>query len=169
MWKGINFFLTALVLVIGFSGNLNAQHHASKKGLPLSGGTAFTCPANKWSGIKTDFYYHFTLAHIKTQDPKIVLIVRNAIKDYISDHIPKTGGHRSLSWDQPGKPGKFSLFFTGEAADFKRDLHDHLMQNPVISPYLSSFISAHVDVRGDFSTKLYREFTVDQIIERKTP
>jgi hypothetical protein len=42
------------------------------------------------------------------------------------------------------------------------------MQDPTISAYISPYRGPHVDVKGDFSQKLYNRFTVDQIIERKT-
>ncbi len=132
-----------------------------------AGGTAFTCPAAKWSGSSSDFYYHLTLTHITTQDPNIVKLVRKTIQSFVAANVPMKNGHRSLSWKQ-GTQGVSSLFFKGEAADFKLDLHNHLMQNPAISPYISPYIGAHVDVRGDFSKKLYSSFTVDQLIERKT-
>ncbi len=133
-----------------------------------TGGVAFTCPAAKWSGLQSDFYYHFTLAHITTQKPKIVKLVRKAIENFVTTVPLKSNGHRSLSWIPPGTKGASSLFITGEAADFKIDLHNHLMQDPIISIYLSPYRAAHVDVNGNFSKKLYDAFTVDQIIERET-
>lgn len=149
------FLLTILGLLLTFEVN--------------AGGTAFTCPAAKWSGQQSDFYYHFTLTHITTQDKKIVKLVRNAIKSFVESEVLLNNKHRSVTWKKPGTPGAKSLFFKGEAADFKLNLHNSLMQDPMISPYISTFINAHVDVRGDFSKKLYKAFSLDHIIERKTP
>ncbi|MCE2982406.1 MAG: hypothetical protein LW832_02455 [Parachlamydia sp.] len=134
-----------------------------------TGGIAFTCPAAKWSRLQSDFYYHFTLTHISTQDQKIVKLVQKAIKSYIVAKVSLNNGHRSLSWIQPETHGMNSLFFKGEAADFKLNLHNHLMQDPIISTYISPYIDPHVDVKGNFSKKLYKSFTVDNIIKRKTP
>jgi hypothetical protein len=151
------------------AGSSHTQKQMTPPKVKKTGGVAFTCPAAKWSGLKSDFYYHFTLTHITTQKPKIVKLVRKAVVDYITATVPlKNNGHRSLSWIQPGTKGLGSLFFTGEAEDFKLDLHNHLMQDPIISTYLSPYRAAHVDVNGNFSKKLYDAFTVDQIIERDT-
>lgn len=134
-----------------------------------SGGTAFTCPAAKWSGQKSDFYYHFTLTHISTRDKKIVKLARKIIDGYINTEVSKGhNGRRSLSWYQVST-GKNSLFIAGEVEDFKQNLHNHLMQDSTLSPYISSYKTSHIDVQGNFSKKLYDKFTIDQIIERKTP
>ncbi len=158
------------------SSKKSVQPNTKKHSTPITsqkkkqtGGIAFTCPAAKWSGLQADFYYHFTLTHITTQNPTVVKHARKTIQAYIASNVPLKNGHRSLSWIQPGTRGVNSLFFKGEAADFKLNLHNHLMQDPIISPYISPYISAHVDVRGDFSKHLYSSFTVDQMIERKTP
>lgn len=155
--------ITGFLLIFNTSSATNS--HKSKN----TGGTAFTCPAAKWSGRQSDFYYHFTLTHITTQDKKIVKLVHKAIKSYIAVKVPLKNGHRLLSWIKPGTQGVNSLFFKGEAAAFKLNLHNHLMQDPIISTYISPYIGAHVDVQGNFSKKLYNSFNVDHIIERKTP
>lgn len=163
----INLLRKALYCLFGVFLSMNqGSRPLAVKG---TGGTAFTCKAAKWSGLKSDFYYHFTLTHITTQDQKIVKLVRKTIIAFIQTEVPLKNNHRSVSWEQPGIQGKKSLFFNGEAADFKLKLHKHLMQDPEISIYISPYIAAHVDVRGDFSKKLYKTFTLDQIIERKTP
>lgn len=166
----------ALAFSIGFTGSVKSNqkitpkllNQQAYKGQEKTGGMAFTCPAAKWSGLQSDFYYHFTLTHITTQDPKIVKLVRKAIKEYIAAKTPLNNGHHSVSWIQPGTRGVNSLFFTGEAAEFKLNLHKYLMKDPIISSYISPYIDAHVDVKGNFSKKLYNKFTVNQIIERKT-
>lgn len=153
----IKFFIIILIIGIFIIPDLNAV------------GTAFTCPAAKWSGQKKDFYYHVTLTHITTQDKKIVKYVHNKIESLINSTIPLTNGHRSVSWIKPGMQRNRSLFIKGEIDDFKLELHNHLMQDPKIAAYISPYIDAHVDVIGNFSKKLYKTFTFDQIVERKTP
>jgi hypothetical protein len=147
---------------------LTPMNKQNKQIIEESGGIAFTCPAAKWSGKTADFYYHFTLAHITTQNPKVAKIVRQAIEEYINTHVPLTQGHHSLTWNHPGKPANSSIFLSGQVADFKLKLHKHLMNIPTIKPHISPYIAPHVDVQGDFSTKLYETFTADQIIERPT-
>lgn len=162
-----NILLSVLIISCSlWSWGLSAGTSSNKT---KSGGIAFTCPAAKWSGLKSNFYYHLTLVHITTQDKKIVKLAQEAIKAYVVANVPLKNRYRSLSWIKPGMQGINSLFFKGEVDDFKLKLHNHLMQDPIISNYISPYIDAHVDVRGDFSKKLYNRFTVDHIIERKTP
>lgn len=156
-----SYLFCALAFSIGFTGILKSHQRITPKilnqqvykGQKKTGGVAFSCPAAKWSGLQSDFYYHFTLTHITTQDPKIVQLVRKTIKEYIAAKIPLNSGHHSVSWIQPGTREVNSLFFKGEAAEFKLNLHKHLMKDPIISSYISPYIDAHVDVKGNFSKK----------------
>ncbi len=115
-------------------------------------GSAIMCPA----GPRIEgFRPHFTITYVETET--LEPVVKGLVWEHTLRHVPKSGEYRTLPARPSEKWGSNSLYIEGPLEDFKRGLHDHLI-NFVGEGALGGYRRAHVNVRGNWDQPLYRRF-----------